>query len=364
MNDMKVLIVGAGVIGLSSALELASRGADVTVLDQGRASHESTWAGGGILSPLLPWHYGAAVNALSEYSRGLFFDWCARLQALSGHDPELIKSGMLVLPPVDEAEAEKSEAEAATWCEAHGWSYARCSSRDFLPCAPQVDALWLPGVFQARNPRLGRALLGAAKAAGVKIVEHARVKNLVTLGGRVNGVQTEHARYAADIVVLAAGAWSASIAGLEVLQKNVFPVRGQMLLFKAEPGLLSSIVLHNGRYLIPRVDGHILAGSTLEDVGFDKETTAEAKIQIMEFAMGLLPGLDELLLAQQWSGLRPGSPDNVPLIGPHAELDNLFLNTGHFRYGVTMAPGSAKLLASLIFGETTPIDASPYRMQH
>jgi len=116
--------------------------------------------------------------------------------------------------------------------------------------------------------------------------------------------------------------------------------------------------------LIPRVDGHILAGSTLEDVGFDKETTAEAKIQIMEFAMGLLPGLDELLLAQQWSGLRPGSPDNVPLIGPHADLDNLFLNTGHFRYGVTMAPGSAKLLASLILGETTPIDASPYRMQH
>jgi glycine oxidase len=137
-----------------------------------------------------------------------------------------------------------------------------------------------------------------------------------------------------------------------------------MLLFKLSPESLRTslptIVLQNGRYLIPRQDGHVLAGSTLEWSGFDKSTTDSARQALLAFAAGILPALNERGVAQHWSGLRPGSPENVPLIAPHPEFANLFINSGHFRYGVTMAPGSAMLLADLIEGKQTAISAAPY----
>ncbi len=347
------LIIGAGAVGLASALELARRGARVTVLERARAGGESTWAGGGILSPLLPWQYGAAVNALSEYSRALFPDWCARLQAMSGLDAEYRVSGMLVLPPFD-------QVQALDWCAQHAW---RCEMRDsgaLLPTTPSQDALWLPDVAQARNPRLVKVLRGAALAAGVRIVESAEVTGLIAAQGRVTRLTTTQGDFSAAGVVVAAGAWSGALPGLEPLGMQVFPVRGQMLLFKLAPASLRCIVLQNGQYLIPRQDGHVLAGSTLEWAGFDKSTTETAKHDLLAFAASTLPALSDLVLTRHWSGLRPGSPENVPLIARHPEYDNLFVNSGHFRYGVTMAPGSAMLLADLIEARQPAIAAAPY----
>jgi len=349
------LIIGAGAVGLASALELARRGARVTLLDRSRAGGESTWAGGGILSPLLPWQYGDAVNALSEYSRALFPDWCARLQALSGLDAEYRTCGMLVLPPV-------AQAQAAAWCAQHAWRCEVRGSGDFLPTAINQESLWLPDVAQVRNPRLIQVLRGAAMAAGVHIVESAEVTGLVSEQGRISRVTTSQGDFSAAGVVVAAGAWSGTLPGLEPLARQVFPVRGQMLLFKLPPESLRTIVLQNGRYLIPRLDGHVLAGSTLEWTGFDKSTTESAKHELLAFAVGILPALNERLLARHWSGLRPGSPDNVPVIAPHPGYDNLFINSGHFRYGVTMAPGSAVVLADLIETKTPAIAATPYAL--
>ncbi len=349
------LIIGAGAVGLASALELSRRGARVTVLDRANTGAESTWAGGGILSPLLPWQYGEAVNALSEYSRALYPDWCARQQALSGLDADYRRSGMLVLAPF-------SQAQAFDWCSRHEW---RCELRpraEFVPATDAEEALWLPDVAQVRNPRLIHVLRAAALAEGVNIVESAEVTGLIAEQGHVQRVKTTQGDFSAAAFVVAAGAWSGTLPGLEALSTRVYPVRGQMLLFKLPPDTLHTLVVQNGAYLIPRKDGHVLAGSTLEWTGFDKSTTDAAKRDLLAFAAGILPALSELVLTRHWSGLRPGSPDNVPVIAAYPDYSNLYINSGHFRYGVTMAPGSAVLLADLIEGKAPAISLAPYTL--
>ena len=220
--------------------------------------------------------------------------------------------------------------------------------------------MWLTVIAQVSNPRLLQFLGGAALAAGVNIVEAAEVVGMHSTQGRVSGVSTSQGDFSAGNIVVSAGAWTGAMPGLASLASRVFPVRGQMLLFKLPQEVLPSIVLKNGAYLIPRKDGHVLAGSTLEWSGFDKTTTEAARHELLAFAAGILPSLSELVLARHWSGLRPGSPDNIPVIGAHPDYANLYINSGHFRYGVTMSPGSAKLLADLIEGKSPAIPAEPY----
>ncbi len=347
------IVVGGGVVGLATAVELAACGASVRVLERGALARESTWAGAGILSPLPPWQYGPALNALSEYSRGLFADWCARLAALSGVDPQYRRDGMLVLPDFD-------QDAALAWCARSGWRASLCRAGDALADAGDLPALWLPDVAQARNPRLARALIGAARALGVELCAPIEVLGVDVAARRVRRLVTGSGGMSAQTYVVAAGAWSGRLPGLEVLRNRIEPVRGQMLLYHLPPGTLRCIVYRDGRYLVPRADGHILAGSTLERVGFDPSTTPEACASLHAFAAGLLPELAPLQPLRHWSGLRPGSPDNVPSIGRHPEVENLYVNTGHFRYGLTLAPGSARILVSRICSEPAPIAHAPY----
>ena len=137
-----------------------------------------------------------------------------------------------------------------------------------------------------------------------------------------------------------------------LLRPNIRPIRGQMLLFKLQPGALDTILYRKGLYLIPRRDGHVLVGSTLEDVGFDKSTDAATRQRLHAAAAELLPALADVQPVQHWAGLRPGSPDNIPIIDRHPDFDNVFVNAGHYRYGVTLAPASAELLVALMEGKT------------
>jgi len=339
---MDYLIVGGGVIGLSSALELARRGASVTVLERGEVGHESSWAGGGILSPLLPWDYPSAVTDLTQLSCRLFPEWVGRIAEISGIDPEYRLSGLRVMPPFD---AER----AVQWCADHG-----------VRLEQGGEALWLPDVAQVRNPRLMKALRLALERIGVRIVERAEVTGIVSTEGRVERLDTTAGPFAAERYVVAAGAWSKKLLGKQGVQLDIKPVRGQMLLYRAQPGMLRQIILQNGTYLIPRADGHVLAGSTLEDVGFDKATTEEARVALHARALDMLPQLAQAEFIQHWAGLRPASPDNIPIIARHPQLENLFLNSGHFRYGVTMAPASAQILANRLFNREQPFDVSSY----
>jgi glycine oxidase len=350
----QILILGAGVIGLTSAYALAQAGYQVTLIDRGPAGGESTWAGAGILSPLLPWDYGPEVNALALRGSRLWPDWAGQLRRQSGIDPEYLQSGMLALglPDVD---------LDRQWCERHDWTAATPPEHLAPLLAEREQALWLPGIGQMRNPRLAQALARALQSQGVSIEDKQPIVELLTGKDKVVGVRTSQGTLEADLYILAAGAWSQALLGKHSAGLQITPVRGQILLFQAEPGLLPCIVYKQGHYLVPRRDGHILAGSTLEAASFDKRTTEAARRELLAFAQGILPQLDESWIVRHWAGLRPGSPDNIPTIARHPELTNLYANTGHFRYGVTMAPASAEILLSLLTETTCPTDPSPYR---
>ncbi|HNQ03960.1 MAG TPA: glycine oxidase ThiO [Thiobacillaceae bacterium] len=348
-----ILILGGGIIGLLSALNLAWAGLEVAVLDRGEMGRESTWAGAGILSPLLPWDYGSGVNALSERGRALWPALADFLGQGTGIDPEYWRCGMLALGDFDLTAAQ-------AWCAAWGWRCEAPAPQQLAAFPPASAALWLPDVAQARNPRVARALVAACRQAGVRLLAHRVVTGLVVENGRARAVHTQAGTLHAERFVVCAGAWSPALLGPHALGLHIVPVRGQILLLRGPPGIPRHIVLRQGRYLVPRRDGLILVGSTLEDAGFDKTPTPEARLALLDFARGTLPALHACTVVLQWAGLRPGSPGNLPTIARHPELDNLFINAGHFRYGVTMAPAAAELLVQLMLARPTTLDALPY----
>lgn len=346
----EIVVIGAGVIGLTTAVCLARRGARVTVLERGVVGGESSWAGAGILSALPPWGYGEGVSQLIDAGRRLWPSLAGDIQRATGIDPEYRVSGMLALDVQD-------PDLARTWCDAHGWPcvVGPRALRQVWPERMGADmaagahaAVWLPDVAQVRNPRLIRGLTGLAEGMDVTIQSGHAAISLRTRGKLVTHVCTKHAEHACSHAVVCAGAWSATLlAGFSAgdAALPIKPIRGQILLFREAPGRLPCIVYRQGKYLVPREDGHILAGSTLEDVGFDKAITQEALSELRRFAWETVPWLHGTEPIMHWAGLRPGSVDNIPHIGRLPEMPNLHLNSGHFRYGVTMAPAAAERLA-------------------
>jgi glycine oxidase len=360
-----VIVIGGGIAGLSSAYALLRLGASVTVLERNFCGGEASWAGGGILSPLLPWDYSDPVTQLTRLSNKLFPEFIEALKGETGVDPEYQSSGMLVVPNFSGEPKDARDAAAEAWCTRHAFPMRRIRSHDVAPALVRDDAaLWLPEVCQVRNPRLLRALRKAISLHGGTIIEHAEVTSLKIESGVVQSISTARGdKYTAADYIVAAGAWSSQFLSEYALKLDIWPVRGQILLFKAQPDLLRTIVLQgqDNFYLIPRQDGHILAGSTLEEVDFDKRPTSSARKDLLAKARALVPALTEEILVGQWAGLRPGSPDNIPVIDRHPAIANLYINSGHYRYGVTMAPGSAHLLSNLILKKPQPLDITPYR---
>jgi glycine oxidase len=359
MNQTDVIIIGAGVAGLMSARELAGAGLRVTVLERQSIGRESSWAGGGILSPLQPWHAPEPVTALCAWSQAAFPAIAQDLQAATGVDPEWLPSG-LVFADCGEL------AEAVDWAEAHAVSYQRLAGGELAEREPELSAipggtLLLPGIGQVRNPRLLQALRKDVAMRGVELLEHHAVEAIKVKSGRVAGLICQGEMLAAETYVVTAGAWSGLLASQSGLAAPpVFPVKGEMLVFDAPPGLLSHIVLRQGRYLIPRKDGRILAGSTVENAQYNKSTSPAVREALQDFAHGLLPALSQCRIEKHWAGLRPGSPTGVPAIGAHPDAANLYFNCGHYRNGLVTAPASARLLADLILGRPPILAPDPY----
>jgi len=352
------LIVGGGIIGMLTARELVQRGASVTLVERGSAGRESSWAGGGILSPLYPWRYPQAVTRLAHWSQQAYPALVRELAEEGGIDPEWARSGLLILD-IEETEI------ALAWADVQGACVELVDGAQALELEPSLgttpeSALWMPDVDQIRNPRLVKALKAGLLAKRVEMRESTEVAGLVIHEGRVTGVHTSAGRMSADHVVVAGGAWSARLFENLAPSLQVFPVRGQMIVFAARPGLVSRIVLSRDRYLIPRRDGRVLAGSTLEYVGFDKATTKQALTELKQAACGMVPALTQYELERQWAGLRPGSPEGIPFIGEHPLVKGLFVNTGHFRNGLVLAPASARLLADLVSKHAPVVDPAPY----
>jgi glycine oxidase len=368
---LKVVIAGAGVMGLMLARELAETGVRVCLLDKSEAGREASWAGGGIISPLYPWRYPQAVTALAGWSQQYYPELIAALYEQSGIDPELSEEGLLMLHVKDAVEAkawsanlQKTPAQHApntpAWLQSiSDEKLGALEPNIALADAHKEQALWMPRVASVRNPRLLKALKNIAYTH--PRIEVKEKSELISFQEKAGGVSISLActeRIEADKMVVCAGAWSARVLNLPTIQ--VAPVKGQMLLFDAPRGLLNRVVLSDGRYLIPRRDGKIVAGSTLEYADFDKQTTEDALDSLRQSALTILPALARCPVIKQWAGLRPGSPNGVPYIGKVPGYKQVFINSGHFRNGLVLAPASVRLMRTLLNNETPPFDAEPY----
>jgi len=354
------LIIGGGVSGLLTALQLHSAGLKVTILERGTMGQESSWAGGGIISPLYPWRYPPAVTALARWSQAHYPSFAEDLFQRTGIDSEYIRNGILILDLED-------STEALAWAKHEQIHLEYLTGHHVHDCEPELngydEALWLPEVGQIRNPRLLKALIQALVLAKIPVLEHHLVQRLKTQHGKLIGVEVEqHGFFAAEQVVITAGAWSADILKTVNTILPITPVRGQMILFFTQPGLISRIVLANDRYVIPRRDGHVLVGSTLEETGFDKSTTQTALEDLKYAAFSLIPRLADYTVQKQWAGLRPASINGIPYIGEHPQIKGLYVNTGHFRNGIVLGLASARLISDIILGQNPILDTDAYAL--
>jgi glycine oxidase len=343
-----IVVVGGGIVGCLTALNLADRGCKVTLVERNvvaaQTSGESSWAGAGILFPLLPWMYKDAVNELALAGAGLYPALCKRLLTATGIDPEYTQSGMQIKPPID-------ETAAMNWCEKYQ-----------IAIEKNANGLFLPTVAQVRPPNLLQALRAVLIQQNVTLLENTQLEPLTPVhhidgwranihaGAVLDAKAGEKMLLQADAFIVTSGAWSFELLKETSAGLNIKPMRGQILLYENVPTMPTQICYQDGFYLVPRRDGLLLAGSTLEDVGFDTNTTENMRMQLQQKAEQILPSLKHASVRKHWCGLRPGTPDNLPTIAQHPSIKNLYLNTGHFRYGLTMAPASAARIATLITG--------------
>ncbi len=351
------MIIGGGIVGCMTAMELVSRGCKVTIVERNQiasqTSGESSWAGGGIIFPLLPWLYSDSVNVLTNNGANFYRELSQRLQCETGVDANFEQSGFLLLPKFDVQAAQ-------AWCARNQVPAQPVKASAFgVQSLSGEDALWLSTVCQIRPPYLMQAMRKWLEQNNVTMLEHTELMPLKetqqlnewrTIGGET---------LTADQFVVTSGAWSFELLKETSAKLNIKPMRGQILLYKPQKNL-EQIVYREGFYMIPRRDGYLLAGSTLEDVGFEAAVTQAVRDEISAKAEAIMPELKNQPIIKHWSGLRPGTPENLPTIGAHPTIENLYLNTGHFRYGLTMAPASAQLVAALMLGEIPQIDAAPY----
>ena len=343
-------MVGAGIVGLMCALELQQRGARVRVLDAGQSRPSASWAGGGILSPLFPWRAPEALSALTRDARQHYRQWCQRARDEAGMEVELHECGMFVCQP--------DSAEPIRWARSQGVSLEAGSLSRHFPGWPVTDGIWMPEVGAIRNPQMLRALGELARRRGV-IIDTGLVEQVKAASGQI--VTRQGQQLQAGRLVLAAGQWNQALAAGLIDPDLLFPVRGQMLLYQLSPGQVPAILLSEQGYLIPRRDGLVLVGSTLEPGVSDSLPTEAGDLQLRALAQSLMPALAAHQPVAQWAGVRPGCARATPVIRALDDAQRTWLVGGHYRNGLVAAPATARLLAELLTGERPFIDPAPYR---
>jgi glycine oxidase len=356
-----ITVIGGGIIGLLAARELIQAGHNVRLLDKSDIGKESSWAGGGILSPLYPWRYSDAVNNLALLSQSQYQSLCQQLYESSGIDPQWRQTGLLILT--------EQEVGIKPWKSRYGpaseWVQGQTAIHNIEPrlSAEFSSGLWMPHIAQVRNPRLIAAIRADLEGNGCEFLQNTEVTGLTIESGQLLGIKTKDGMIDTQQAIIAAGAWSGGLLARCGINLPVRPVRGQMILFKTEPGWLQHMVLKDQRYVIPRADGRILMGSTLEEVGFDKSTTEVARQELYESAIGLIPGLADAPIETQWAGLRPGSVDGTPTISEVPGVRGLVVCSGHFRNGFVLGPGSARLAVDMLLEREPLLDPAPYHLE-
>jgi len=357
-----IVVIGGGAIGCAVAWELAGSGTRVVVVERGTPGRSATHAAGGMLSPLSEARQPGPFLQLSLASLDLYPAFVAQLQAASGIDPIYREEGKLQVA-MSERQAEELAA-IHSWQRDGGFEVDLLDGDQVRRLEPALSRDVRGGLLVARdhqvdNRRLGRALWAAAAAAGARFALGDPAVAVESIAGRVGGVRLASGHVEpASRVILAAGAWSGQIAGLP-RPLPVTPLRGQMVSVDMIPRVLGRVVLSEGCYLIPRGDGRLLVGATMERAGFREGNTPRGVQTLVAAAMQVLPAVGDAPLVELWSGLRPGTPDELPILGPDPDMAGLYYATGHFRNGILLAPITAKVIADVVLGRTpaVPIEA-------
>ena len=363
---MHIAIIGAGVSGLLTALELVERGCTVTLFDQQQTGSAASWAGGGILSPMYPWRYPQEVNALARYGKQGYLKWNEKLKPVTGIDFEIHETGMLIFDEDDfEIGLDYAHQHLDPMQQAEYLQHEQIEQVNSLVSPQLQHAIYFPQLANVRNPRLLQSLkVYLQQHPNVIIHEHCPVTDLNTQQQRLVSIRTaDGQQHFADQYVLATGAWSAKWSKQLEIEIPVQPVQGQMLLFKTPIDWLPTMCMNKVMYLIPRQDGHVVCGSSMRQCGFDTQTTNETLQHIQQACFEMVPELAKFPIVKSWAGLRPSSPEGIPYIGQIPQFDNLWANFGHFRNGLCMGPASAQLLAELIMGQTPSFNAEDYSPQ-
>jgi glycine oxidase len=366
----KTVIIGAGVMGLGIAWRLAQAGCSVAVYDRAEAGRGASWAAAGMLAAAVETEPGEeALLALTLESQRMWPDFARELEAVSGISVGYRDEGTLVVALTrDDAEQlrftfgfQRSLGLDLEWLSA---AEARRREPHLRPGIS--GAVFSPRDHQVDNRRLARALAAAARKAGAVIYEHDPVREVEISGGRVTAAVTERRREDADVIVLAAGAWSREIAGIPPAHlPPVRPIKGQMLALEMDPAnpLLHHVVwLPRGGYLVPRRDGRLVVGGTVEERGFDDRITAGGMLALIEGAWRAVPGIEELPVAETWVGFRPGSRDDAPMLGPSG-IDGLVVATGHHRNGILLTPLTAEAVTGFVLTGHLPAAVRPFTLE-
>lgn len=355
-----VTVIGGGAIGLSISYELLQRGYRVRLLERGSVGRQASWAGAGILAPAHPLHSLHPLDRLAGRSSQIHQEWATKILRETGCDVGYWNCGglylartagesALLLGQRDGWQAEQIPHEVwdSAQLEAHFSGRVR-------PTGRTLQAVWVPSESQIRNPHLIAGLHAAITKLGGEVEENLGDLKLCCDGNRISRIESASGwRGDCDVVCVAAGAWSYQLLSALAIRLPVEPVRGQMVLFQLETPL-DAIINEGSRYLVPRKDGHLLAGSTMEEVGFDDSTTEIEIRGLVEFAASLLPEISAAKVVRRWAGLRPASFDGLPYVGWIPDWENLIAATGHLRSGLQLAPGNAALVADLLEGCADP----------
>lgn len=359
-------IVGGGVIGLSIAWRLARRGCSVILLDRGQVGREASWAGAGILPPGPDSHVQHPYDQLRASSAKLHPEWAQCLLEETGIDNGYNCCGGLYFA--------RHPGESAAL---RGWRlelnderipFNEVSAIDLATTEPNIDltdmrfGLSLPGEAQIRNPRHLKALTEAGRRCGVEFRALTDVQAIRRHRDKIVGLETSVGLIEAKTYCFAAGAWTYPLFKSLNVPLEVVPIRGQMILFNSQQPLTQKILNQGSRYLVPRDDGRLLAGSCEEEAGYEKATTNEMLAQLREFAFSWLPELRNAKEENSWAGLRPGTVDGFPYLDRLGEMDNGFVAAGHFRSGLYLSPATAENMTSWILDGRPQISLEPFRI--
>ena len=326
---------------MATARELAMRGLKVTLFDKGKLGMESSWAAGGILSPMRPWSENPDSFELSHQGKACYADFISDLKQQTGIDPEYYCSGLLM---INHDDVEKT----LQWAKNHEIPFNKEYKNYPLDMRIPAKSIFLPEIAQVRVPSLLKALHASLLDLQVNIFENAGLTDLDNDQGILQSVTISGEKHYADNFIITAGAWSEKLLKRNDAQIEIDPVLGQMLCLKFPERQFEMMVLDGGHYFIPRNDGHILIGSTMEHVGFNKKTSEIAKNELMAWARELWPDISKAKFVKHWSGLRPASKNGKPYIGQLENYDNVYINAGHFRKGILQAPVCARIIAEMI----------------